>query len=170
MPFGEYLPFRSGFDLLGLDKGDLDLADFSKGPNHQPLVDVNNCRLGMGICLESVYQHNFTNQVRDGADLLITLSNHAWFKGSSAAITHLNISRFRCIETGRPMIFTSNYGTSAIISETGKVIRKSKSQLKHNLEIYQIDTLYSQLGQWIILSYFLILILMIQRQENRMDA
>ena len=150
MPFGEYLPFRGIFKLLDIHHQDLDINDFSRGSTNQELYAYKNINVGLGICLESVYEAPFRIDAQKGADFLITFANHAWFKGSSAAAKHLEVSRLRAIETGRPLVFVSNRGESAVISAKGKILESSHTDISMTLDIKRIHTPYHQWPHWVL--------------------
>jgi apolipoprotein N-acyltransferase len=61
---------------------------------------VNNKKIGVSICFENLFDIGTLNRVGDG-DTLISISNFAWFLGSSAPAQHLQIARVRAIELGR---------------------------------------------------------------------
>src|SRR5690606_28077448 len=61
-------------------------------------------------------------QVRDGATVLVNVSNIAWFGDSHALDQHLAISRLRALELGRPMLRATNTGMTASIDASGRVL------------------------------------------------
>ncbi len=118
VPFGEYVPLKW---LLGfLDKLVVGAGDFSSG-KLQPLVYADH-RLGVLICYEAIFSELARTQVRKGSDLLINLTNDAWFGRSSAPYQHLAMVRFRSIENRVWTARTANTGISAFIAPSGKVI------------------------------------------------
>ena len=119
MPFGEYLPLKSFFDFLHLRL--LSSSEFST-PKKRTLLTINQLKLGLGICLESVYPQYFKYDTQQGAQLLIVLANNAWFGSSSAARKHLQISILRAVENNKPLIQIANTGLSAIIDAQGKIL------------------------------------------------
>jgi apolipoprotein N-acyltransferase len=62
---------------------------------------------------------------RQGAELIVTLSNDAWFGDSRGARLHLVVSAFRSIETRLPQLRATNTGISAIITPTGDIVARS---------------------------------------------
>ena len=55
---------------------------------------------------------------------MVNLTNDAWFDGSSEAEQHLAQAVFRCVETGLPMVRSSNSGVTAVILPNGRVTRR----------------------------------------------
>ncbi|MCY1018033.1 apolipoprotein N-acyltransferase [Pyxidicoccus sp. MSG2] len=74
------------------------------------------------ICYESIFPSYVADSVRQGAELLLTLSNDSWFSGTPAPRLHLAHAAFRSIETRRPQVRVTNSGVSALIDATGAVV------------------------------------------------
>jgi apolipoprotein N-acyltransferase len=73
------------------------------------------------ICYDAVDPRNAARGVRDGAELIVTLSNDSWLADGDGAYLHFVVSAFRSIETRRPQIRATTTGISALITETGEV-------------------------------------------------
>lgn len=119
VPFGEYVPLESV--LRGLIAFfDMPTSHFMGGPEKQEALRVGAFRVAPSICYEVVYPE----QVAWGArrsDLLITISNDAWFGDSIGPLQHLQMARMRALENGRYMIRGTNNGISAIIDQRGRI-------------------------------------------------
>ena len=159
VPFGEYVPFEA--ILRGLiEFFDLPMSSFSPGNTGQALLTAGEWNIAMAICYEIVFQDVVAKQLR-GADVLVTISNDAWFGDSLGSYQHLEIARMRALENGIPIIRASNDGISALIDHKGNVIGKmgkyEKGLLSGELSAVKGTTLYRTLGpSW---SYFLILLI-----------
>lgn len=79
-------------------------------------------RLAPLVCYDAVEPALTREAVRAGADLIVTLSNDAWFAGTAGARLHLAVSAFRSVETRRPQLRATNTGISAVIDEAGDVV------------------------------------------------
>ncbi len=124
VPFGEYLPLR---DLLQFfrDYVQIPMSDFSAGLPAQRALEVGDLRLGVSICYEAA----FAEQIRAGlpaAEMLVNVSNDAWFGESLAPHQHLEIARVRAAETGRAMLRATNTGISAVIDHRGRVMGRTR--------------------------------------------
>ena len=124
VPFGEYTPdfFSNLTNLLNLP-----MSDFSKGPAQQDLLQLKNTNqtpvsLGLTICYESAFPLEFQKNMQ-GADLLISISDDAWFGQSLGAWQHLEMAQMRAKETGRYFIQATNSGMTAIISPQGQILK-----------------------------------------------
>ncbi|MEE9451206.1 MAG: apolipoprotein N-acyltransferase [Gammaproteobacteria bacterium] len=120
VPFGEYVPFDKVLRGL-INFFDLPMSDFIRGSAKQVEISAANISIGAFICYEIAYSgamHSLLPQ----AELLITVSNDAWFGDSLAPEQHLQIAQFRSLQSGRYQLFSTNDGITAIISPQGKVI------------------------------------------------
>jgi len=159
VPFGEYVPLESWIrGLIGIF--DLPMSSFSKGGDDQPLLQTGEWSIAMAICFEIIFQDIVANQL-PGSDVLITLSNDAWFGDSLGAYQHLDIARMRALENGIPVIRATNDGISAFIDFKGRVQGKmdkfEKGVLTAEISKISGETPYRKLGP--LWSYFIILII-----------
>ncbi|AEI63522.1 apolipoprotein N-acyltransferase [Myxococcus fulvus] len=86
------------------------------------LRDGRLLRVAPLICYESIFPEYVAEGARQGAELLLTLSNDSWFTGTPAPRLHLMHAAFRSIETRRPQVRVTNSGVSALIDVTGAVV------------------------------------------------
>jgi apolipoprotein N-acyltransferase len=85
------------------------------------LPDGRRLRVAPLICYDAVDPEVARGAVREGADLLLTLSNDSWFAEGAGPRLHLVTSAFRSIETRRPQVRVTNTGISAVIDATGEI-------------------------------------------------
>jgi apolipoprotein N-acyltransferase len=129
--FGEYVPFARRLPFLGRVSTLTGNVEAGAGP-------VALCAGGVcyspNICYETVIPHVIRRQVTTlraqgrPADVLVNLTNDAWYWGSSELAQHLACGVFRAIETRRPLVIAGNGGISAWIDHTGRVRAKSPKQ------------------------------------------
>ncbi len=161
VPFGEYLPFKALLDRI-LRFLKIPMSDFSSGDVKYKILKTNKAVFGMSICYEDAYGTEI-RQALPEANILINVSNDAWFGDSMAPHQHLQIARMRAIENGRYLLRSTNTGISAVIDNKGKIIAVSPQFKPHALnaktELFIGETPYSKFGNGIILSLsFLILL------------
>lgn len=141
VPFGEYIPLAKGLPALyyltpmagGLDAG--------AGPvlMRVPLRDGGELLVSPSICYETVVPRVIRRQVAEPTargerpDVLVNVTNDAWFWGSSELDMHLACNVFRCVETGTPMLVAANGGLSAVINARGEVLAVSPRMQEHVL-------------------------------------
>jgi apolipoprotein N-acyltransferase len=120
VPFGEFFPVpaavRAWLKLMSLP-----YSDFEPGSDLQTPLAVAGERLAPTICYEDAYGTDQRRIVRDST-LLVNVSNDAWFGDSTAPHQHLDISRMRAIEAGRPTLRATNDGITALIAHDGRVL------------------------------------------------
>ncbi len=167
VPFGEYLPFKSVLDRF-LRFLKIPMSDFSSGDFKNKLLETSKGVFGMSICYEDAYGTEIRQSLPE-ANLLINVSNDAWFGDSMAPHQHLQIARMRAIENGRYLLRSTNTGISAVIDNKGKVISRSPQFEPHALNVsvklFTGETPYSRLGNYFILNLsFLILVIIIFMQ------
>lgn len=117
VPFGEFIP--GGFAWF-MALAEIPMSEFSRGPEHQPPLAVAGQQVAADICYEDAFGEEIS-QALPQATLLVNLSNTAWFGHSLAQPQHLQISRLRALETGRPMLRATNTGITAVIAPDGNV-------------------------------------------------
>ncbi|WP_440468184.1 apolipoprotein N-acyltransferase [Pseudomonas sp. YH-1] len=119
VPFGEYVPLQ---DLLrGLIAFfDLPMSDFARGPADQPLLKAKGYSVAPYICYEVVYPE-FAAELAAQSQLLLTISNDAWFGTSIGPLQHLQMAQMRALEAGRWMVRGTNNGVTALIDPFGKL-------------------------------------------------
>jgi apolipoprotein N-acyltransferase len=101
------------------------LGTWRPGPGARvlPLVlrDGRTLRVAPLICYDAVVPWLAIAAARDGAEVIVTLSNDAWFMAGGGPRLHLVVSAFRSIETRRPQLRATNTGISAVIDATGEL-------------------------------------------------
>jgi apolipoprotein N-acyltransferase len=118
VPFGEYIPPGFGWVLNILH---IPMSDFSRGTATQPPLAAAGTRFGVAICYEDMFGSEVIDQL-PAAQVLVNVSNDAWFGRSLEPGQHLQASQMRALETGRWMVRATNTGITAAIDERGRVV------------------------------------------------
>jgi len=121
VPFGEYVPL--GHLLSFINKLVVGVGDFAPGTVNP--LSLNGHQLGVLICYEVIFPELARDYVLQGSDLLVNLTNDAWFGRSSAPYQHLAMARFRAVENRVWLARSANTGISGFISPSGKVTAAS---------------------------------------------
>ncbi|HWQ08951.1 MAG TPA: apolipoprotein N-acyltransferase, partial [Holophaga sp.] len=119
VPFGEYVPF--GSYLTFINKLVAGMGDFRSGHDASPLRE-GRLALGVLICYEAIFPELAQRRVETGANVLVNISNDAWFGDSAAPRQHLDLTLLRAVEQGRALIRGTNTGISAVIDPRGRVM------------------------------------------------
>ncbi len=122
VPFGEYVPLRRLFPFL--DPLVVSVGDFTAGSSAAPLV-AGRMRPGVLICFESIFPGIARREVAGGANLLVNLTNDAWYGRSSAPYQSMAMAVFRAVETKRSLVRAANTGISGFVGPAGNIIRQS---------------------------------------------
>nr|MDQ3283468.1 apolipoprotein N-acyltransferase [Acidobacteriota bacterium] len=123
VPFGEYVPLRRM--LFFAEKLVHAVGEFEFGNNDHPLAGKRT--YGPAICYEVVYPQITRAQVKNGADVIVTITNDAWYDGTSAPAQHLAQARMRAVEGDRYMLRAGTTGISAFVDPTGRMLESIPS-------------------------------------------
>lgn len=119
VPFGEYVPLEQWLRGL-IHFFNLPTSIISPGPKNQVGLTVGELNISPFICYEIVYP-SLVAKYSTNADVLITISNDAWFGESIGPPQHFQMAQMRALETGRYIIRATNNGISGIIKPDGSV-------------------------------------------------
>ena len=151
VPFGEFVPplFQWFVRLMNIP-----LGDFSRGEVAQPSLMFKGERIAPNICYEDLFGEELARSFADAdkaPTLLVNLSNIAWFGDTVAIDQHLNISRMRALELGRPMLRATNTGATAIINAQGQVMHRLPNTVEGALtaEVYGVRGSITPYAQWV---------------------
>jgi len=121
VPFGEYVLFK---DLLFFIKKITDqIGEFTPGKDIKNLI-FNKHLISTPICYEIIFPSLVRRFIDNGGELLVTISNDSWYGTTSAPYQLLAMATFRSVENRRYNIRVTSNGISALISPTGKIIKK----------------------------------------------
>jgi apolipoprotein N-acyltransferase len=155
VPFGEYVPLES-FIRGMIPFFDLPYSSFSKGSFGQAGLQVFDFTIAPFICYEILYPNLVYKHAKE-SDILLTISNDAWFGNSSGPEQHFQMARMRALELGKYLVRTTNTGTTAIINNQGKVVnqlpKNQRSVLTGNVYVSKGQTPYAIWGNMPILIF-----------------
>lgn len=123
VPFGEYVPLKRFFPFI--HRLVPAAGDFVPGRRINPLQG-SGYGAGVLICFEAIFPDLARRQAREGAQVLVNLTNDAWFGRTSAPFQHLAMSAFRSVETRLATIRAANTGISAFVDASGRITERSR--------------------------------------------
>ena len=148
VPFGEFSPPLFGWFY---EFADIPMSDQSPGPAVQAPMALAGQRVAINICYEDLFGRELIRTLPE-ATLMLNLSNLAWYGRSLAQPQHLQIARVRAIETGRPMLRSTNTGMTAVIQPDGRVAgvlpQFERGALEVEVRGYTGMTPYARLGDF----------------------
>jgi apolipoprotein N-acyltransferase len=121
VPFGEFIPplFKWFTQMMNIP-----LGDFNRGAVGQPSFEWAGQRWAPNICYEDLFGDELARRFVDektAPTVMVNVSNIGWFGNTVAIDQHLQISRMRALELGRPMVRATNTGATVIINHRGEV-------------------------------------------------
>ncbi len=123
VPFGEYVPLKRW--LFFVSRLVPAAGDFEPGARLEPLRQ-GRLSAGVLICFEVIFPSLARRSVLHGANVLVNLTNDAWFGPTSAPFQHLSMSVFRAVENRRFLLRAANTGISAVIDPAGRIRTRSR--------------------------------------------
>lgn len=147
VPFGEYVPFKKWLPFLGKMTQCAD--DFQSG-DKGVVIDWNNYKIGAQICYEIIFPNLSRQMVDNGAELLINITNDAWFGNTSAPYQHFSMAVFRAIENKRSLVRSANTGISGFINPIGRIIEQTpifqQAAITNSMPMLRTKTIYTRFG------------------------
>ena len=122
VPFGEYLPLKRFLPFVR--RLVVSAGDFRPGREPAPLP-FPKAGAGVLICYESIFPGPARTMTKKGAQVLVNLTNDAWFGMTSAPYQHFSMAVFRAVENRRPVVRAANTGFSAFISARGEIAQST---------------------------------------------
>ncbi len=149
VPFGEFVPWRRW--LTFAHQLTIDIGEFRPGTKFS-VGELPGGRFSVFICYEAVFPDEIRRFTRNGARLLVNLSNDGWFGHSAAPEQHLAMARVRAVENRRWLLRATNTGLTASIDPYGRVIaglpRDRRAVLIAPYGFRSDLTLYARWGDW----------------------
>ncbi|MBU0545585.1 MAG: apolipoprotein N-acyltransferase [Proteobacteria bacterium] len=147
VPFGEYVPLKKWLPFLG--KIVENVGDFRPGKKGTT-ISLNGHSLGVLICYELIFPYLSRAEVKNGAGLLVNITNDAWYGKTSAPYQHYSMAVFRAVENRRALVRAANTGISGFIDPSGRIIASAPifedAVMTRNVPILKEITLYTRFG------------------------
>ena len=158
VPFGEYTPLRAYLPFL--ENMSVQIGEFFPGTSHAPIrTGIGN--VGVLVCYEGIFPYITRETVRSGAEVLVNVTNDAWYDYTSAPYQHLAFYVYRAIESDRYVLRAANTGISAIIDTRGHIRGKTRlfkpATVTGGFALKQNMTFYVRHGDYFVLLLFLFL-------------
>jgi apolipoprotein N-acyltransferase len=180
LAFGEYLPFGDTFPILY--DWSRNSGKFSPGTSLEPLPVVDKAgqthAVTTLICYEDIlpaFTRNAVNAAHGESELLVNMTNDAWFGDTAEPWEHLALAKLRAIEHRRYFVRSTNSGVSAIIDPVGRTVVSTKTfrqeTLLATIHWLRASTVYEVLGDapyW--LGSLGVLVMAFQRRRRGADA
>jgi apolipoprotein N-acyltransferase len=147
VPYGEYVPLRNWLPFLG--KMVAQVGDFVPGKMGDTL-GWGDYKLGILICYEIIFPELARAVTRNGASLLVNITNDAWYGKTSAPYQHFSMAVMRAVENRRVLVRAANTGISGFIDPAGRVIASTElfedAALTREVPMLKEITFYTRYG------------------------
>lgn len=157
LPFGEYLPLEGivPWSYLGIP----DLGRYIPGEKVKVLQGPG-FRFAATICWENIFPEIVRRSVREGAQVIVNISNEAWFGRGSCPYQFLSVSVLRAVENGSYVVRCANTGISCFIDPRGRVVDRVRGEDGREIFVQGVlsgvvaprerETIYTRSGEIIV--------------------
>lgn len=121
VPFGEYLPFEDMFERLGILQLVAGPMMFEPGSKRHTIALPSGIGAALFVCYEIIFPDLVAVDAAS-ADLIVNVTNDAWFGDTPGPYQHFRQAQLRAVETGRPVVRAANTGISGLIDRHGRVV------------------------------------------------
>ena len=150
LAFGEYLPFAKFLSWIPA----MPFADgFTPGPGPVAFHLPRSVRVAPLICYEDLMPdlaRKFVNDSR--ANVLVNLTNDAWYGKSVGPWQHLRLAQSRAIETRRSLLRVTNTGVTSLVNAKGEVVKLlpmfTAAVMQTEVDVLNETTYYVRFGDW----------------------
>jgi apolipoprotein N-acyltransferase len=150
VPFGEFLPLSG---VLGFVRGWAQFIAELEAGSRAVVFNAPPAPFGVVICYEGIFPDLFRQFVRDGALLMVNMTNDAWFGRTSGPEQHLAMYPFRAVEHRVSIVRAANTGVSAFIAPSGMIVRRlhlfERGVMTESVPLRTRRTLFTRVGDWV---------------------
>lgn len=158
VPFGEYVPWGGLFGLV--EKAVEGIGDFGAGTEHVVFAgppaagSKEPTRVSALICYEAIFPDLTRRFAGNGAQLLVNVSNDAWYGRTAAPYQLLAMIAVRAVENRVPLVRATNTGVSAVVTPDGSIHNETplfeEAVIVESVKIVRGSSLYTLLGDWLV--------------------
>lgn len=149
VPFGEHLPFDNTFPALR--RIDLGQGDYAPG-NSYAVLSTGDFSLSVLICFEAIFPRLVRRMARNGAELLVNITEDSWYGRTSGPFQHAEMAIVRAVENRISVARCANSGISMLIDPHGRVKTSSplytRGIVEGALPLRRGSSLYTRWGDW----------------------
>lgn len=150
VPFGEYIPLSG---VIGFVRGWAEFISELEPGVRTVVFPGPPAPFGVVICYEGIFPELVRDFAKDGARLIVNITNDAWFGRTSGPLQHLAMYPFRAVEHRAPVVRAANTGVSAFIAPSGQIVRRvplfERDIVTETVPLRTRTTLYTRFGDWL---------------------
>ena len=156
VPFGEYLPFQTVLEKIGLEQLARQRGGFGIGRRPRATMKIAGLPpVGPLICYEAIFPATLVHGNGQRPGVFVNVTNDGWFGNTTGPRQHLHQARVRAVEEGVPLVRAANNGISGVIAPSGRMTAflalNEKGSVDADLPRALAPPLYARLGDWIFL-------------------
>ena len=152
VPFTEHFPYEKQLPWIYNALKNADTHFWEKG-REVKVFQTGNLKFSTPICFEDTFGYLSRNFVRNGAELIVNISNDAWSASLPAQNQHLSMAVFRAVENRRSMVRSTSSGQTCSIDPNGKVLAMAapftEASLVVEVPLLQLLSFYTRHGDWL---------------------
>jgi apolipoprotein N-acyltransferase len=151
--FGETIPMSGVFPIIYRI---LPMASALLPGTEAVMIDFDGARLGMMICYEDLLPWFHYELAQQKPDLLLNLTNDAWFGKTPEAVSHLSLAKFRTVEGRVFLVRSTPTGVSVVVDATGAVVAQipmdTSGTMTYPVALLQVETGWERFGDSVVWS------------------
>jgi apolipoprotein N-acyltransferase len=152
VPFTEHFPYGKQFPWVYDALINADTHFWEKG-TEAVVFDSGGIQFSTPICFEDTFGYLSRDFVRNGAEIIINLSNDAWSRSLPAQMQHLSMAVFRAVENRRAMVRSTASGQTCAVDPNGRVVAMAEpfaeTWLAADVPVVKYASLYTRYGDWL---------------------
>ncbi len=153
VPFTESFPFKESLPGIYNWLLEADTHFWEKGEEYT-VFEADGVRFSTPICFEDTFGYLSRGFVRNGAQIIVNMTNDSWSKSVAAEMQHMSMSVFRAVENRRTVVRSTNGGITCTIEPDGKITARLEpfveGYLVNDVPVYSgTTTLYTRWGDWL---------------------
>ncbi|GHV44669.1 apolipoprotein N-acyltransferase 1 [Spirochaetia bacterium] len=152
VPFTEHFPYEKQLPWMYKALKEADTHFWEKG-EEATVFSTGGFKFSSPICFEDTFGYLSRDFVRNGAELIVNLSNDAWSASLPAQNQHLSMAVFRAVENRRSMVRSTASGQTCAVDPNGRLIALAppftESALTVEVPVITPDSLYTRFGDFL---------------------
>jgi len=116
------------------------------------VLEIGGTRAGILVCFEDTMAGFARRVVRAGANVLVNVTNDAWFGDTVEPHQHLGLAVFRAVENRRDLVRSVNTGVSGVIEATGRIAYRTgtfeEAVFVSDVRLLDLTTPFTRMGGW----------------------
>lgn len=152
VPATEYFPYKNIFPGIYEWLRNADTHFWEEGKEFT-VFEADRVKFSTPICFEDTFGYLCRELIRQGAEVLVNMTNDSWSNSVASEMQHMSISVFRAVENKRSLVRATNGGITCVIDPNGRIIDLlepfTEAYLIASVPVYtEVFTLYTRWGDW----------------------